>query len=744
MSGESGNNMAGQASEARTTAPSTVATDLKRARNAHETGRFGDAARDYRAVLDQDPAHPEALHLFGVLQFQRGDAAEAEALLRQALTVLPSQVRARSDLGGVIGAQGRLEEALEHFAAALRLDPDDLVTLVRQANTLLELRRHAAALAAYDRALAVSPLAIDALCNRGGALRALRRHDEALDTYDRALMVDPNSCEAWFNRGLALRDLARHGEALQAFERAGELRPGVAVILAMRGHALLALDRPGEALAALNEAIAADPSRLDALSGSAAALVALGRHDEALARCERVLAVDPAHPPALAGRANALLRAGRHAEALAGYDAALAIEPDALDILCNRAAALRALGRRDEALAVCDAIHARDARYVDAWAGRAGVLRELGRHDEALAAAERVVALRPEQAAGWLELGRLRQELGRTVDALAAYDHALRLNPVQADAHLARAALLLADGDFTRGWADYEWRLDDPRRAREARVFTQPAWHGDTALDGRTILLHAELDPDETLQLCRYAPLVAARGARVVLEVPPPLRELMGSLAGVAQVVARGDVLPDFDCHCPLPSLPRALRTELATIPGETPYLHADPARARQWATRLGAPARRRVGLAWRGNPGHHDAGARAIAPARLQPWFTRDIEWIALQVPDEKDEKHEKEDEAALAATPLRRVDDDLISLADLAALLPSLDLVITMDSAVAHLAGALGRPVWVLLPRPAESRWLRERADSPWYPTARLFRQTEAGRWDDVVDAVGRALDA
>ncbi|WP_246792197.1 tetratricopeptide repeat protein [Burkholderia perseverans] len=730
--------MAGQASVARTAAPSTVATDLKRAKNAHETGRFGDAARDYRAVLDQDPAHPEALHLFGVLQFQRGDAAEAEALLRQALTVLPSQVRAQSDLGGVIGAQGRLEEALEHFAAALRLDPNDLMTLVRQANTLLELRRYDAALAAYDRALAVSPLVIDALCNRGGALRALRRHDEALDTYDRALMVDPNSCEAWFNRGLALRDLARHGEALQAFERAGELRPGVAVILAMRGHALLDLDRPGEALAALNEAIAADPSRLDALYGSAAALEALGRHDEALARCERVLAADPTHLPALAGRANALLRAGRHAEALAGYDAALAIEPDALDILCNRAAALRALGRRDEALAVCDAVHARDAKFVDAWAGRAGVLRELGRHDEALAAAERVVALRPGQATGWLELGRLRQELGRAVDALAAYDHALRVNPVQADAHLARAALLLADGDFTRGWADYEWRLNDPRRAREARVFTQPAWHGDTPLDGRTILLHAELDPDETLQLCRYAPLVAARGARVVLEVPPPLRELMESLAGVAQVVARGDVLPDFDCHCPLPSLPHALRTELATIPGETPYLHAEPARAQQWAARLGAPTRRRVGLAWRGNPGHHDAGAHTIALARLQPWFTRDIEWIALQMPDDKD------DEAALAATPLRRVDDELISLADLAALLPALDLVIAMDSAVAHLAGALGRPVWVLLPRPAESRWLRERADSPWYPTARLFRQADAGRWDDVVDAVGRALDA
>ncbi|VBB14375.1 tetratricopeptide repeat protein [Burkholderia stabilis] len=709
---------------------------LNRAQQWHGAGRFDDAARDYLAVLAKAPDHPQALHLYGVLQFQRGAADHAEALLRQSIAIAPD-VRALSDLGAIAGERGRTDEALAHFAAALRASPDDVQTLVRRGNTLTNLRRHDDALASFDRALAVSPLVLDALCNRGGALRALGRFDEALDTYDRALMVDPHSFESWFNRGLVLREMRRAADALHCFDRANAIRPGVAAIVAERGRTLADLDRLNEALAAFDEAIAADPARLDALCDSAAVLERLGRADEALARCDRVLAHDPADARALASRGNALLQLERHDEALDSYARALAIEPRSADTLCNRGTALRHLQRFDAALASYDDALALDSRFAEAWTNRSRVLQDLHRYDEAFASLDRALALRPDHAASWLARGNLFADRAQAADAFAAYDRALALQPDWAGAHCARASLHLMEGDFARGWHGYEWRLRDPQFARYARSFTQPAWRGDEPLDGRTILIHAEPDFDDTLQFCRYVPHVAARGARVVLEVPPSLHTLMASLAGTAHVISRGAPLPAFDCHVPLPSLPYAFRTETDTIPRDAAYLHADPQRTREWDTLLGERRRPRIGLAWAGDPAQrHDAG-RSIDFARLTPLFDLDVDWISLQKP-----VHEHDD-TRLADTPVRRVDDELGDFADMAALIGALDLVIAADSAVAHLAGALGARVWVLLPDPPAWRWMRTRGDSPWYPSARLFRQPAPGDWADAIGAVRAALE-
>ncbi|KWE54668.1 tetratricopeptide repeat protein [Burkholderia sp. MSMB2157WGS] len=708
---------------------------LSRAQHSHSAGRFDDAARDYLAVLEKEPDNPQALHLYGVLQFQCGAADTAEALLRQSIAIAPG-TRVLSDLGAIAGERGRVGEALEHFAAALRTTPDDVQTLVRRGNTLLGLRRYDDALASFDRALAVSPLVLDALCNRGSALRALRRFDEALDTYDRALMVDPRSFESWFNRGLVLRELQRPADALQCFERANAIRPGVTAILAERGRTLIDLDRPGEALDAFNEAIAADPARIDVLYNSAVALERLGRADEALARCERVLAFDPDHVRAHASRGNALLQLERHDDALAAYARALALDPHSVETLCNRGTALRYLKRYDDALASYDAALARDAGFAEAWTNRSNVLQDLHRYDEAMASLDRALALRPDHATNWLNRGNLYFETARPDDALAAYDRAIALRPDYAEAHFARASLYLIEGDFARGWPEYEWRLRDTRLARHYRPFTQPAWQGDTPLDGRTVLIHAEQGFGDTLHFCRYVPLVAARGARVVFEVQPPLRALMASLPGAVDVIARGDPLPAFDCQAPLLSLPHAFRTDATTIPYAGAYLHADPQRTRQWEALLGERRRPRIGIAWAGNPQHRNDHNRSIDFARLAPLFDLDVDWISLQKPVRE------RDAALLAAAPVRRVDDELGDFADTAALIGALDLVIAVDSAVAHLAGALGHAVWVLLPDPAEWRWMRTRGDSPWYPSARLFRQAAPGDWTGAIDAVHAAI--
>ena len=710
---------------------------LSRAQNRHSAGQFDDAARDYLAVLAKAPDHPRALHLYGVLQFQCGAADHAEALLRQSIAIAPD-VRALSDLGAIVGERGRIDEALGHFATALQAAPDDVQTLVRRGNTLIGLRRYDDALVSFDRALAVSPLVLDALCNRGGALRALGRLDDALDTYDRALMVDPHSFESWFNRGLVLREMRRAADALHCFDRANAIRPGVAAIMAERGRTLAELDRLNEALAAFNDAIAADPARLDALCDSAAVLERLGRADEALARCERVLARDPDHVRALAGRGNALLQLERHNDALDSYERALALEPRSADTLCNRGTVLRDLQRFDAALASYEAALALDADFAEAWTNRGNVLRDLHRYDDALASLDRALALRADVATHWLARGNLLADLGQVDDALAAYDRAIALQPDFAGAHCARASLLLMEGDFAHGWRAYEWRLREAQFARHARPFTQPVWRGDEPLDGKTILIHAEPGVDDTLQFCRYVPLVKALGARVVVEAPVELKALFATLDGIDVLVARGDPLPPFDLHCPLLSLPLEFRTDLASIPAGVPYLRADPARVAHWRARLGAADRPRIGLVWAGNPLHVNDRNRSVTLADLVPLLDERYEWISLQ------KVIRDEDRAALDASAIRFVGDELTDFAETAALVDAMDAVISVDTSVAHLAGALGRPLAVMLPHTPDFRWLLDRDDSPWYPGARLFRQPEGGQWAPVVERMRDALPA
>ncbi len=618
----------------------------------------------------------------------------------------------------------------------MRIDPRHLQTLVRLGNTLVDMRRFEPALDAYDRALAVSPLLLDALCNRGSALRALGRHQEALETYDRALTVAPASIESLYNRAHVLRDLQRFGEALQSYEMALALAPNNAAIHSMRGRTLVDLGRVKEALVSFNEAIATRPDFVEALYNSGVALERLDRDEEALQRYARVLALEPRHARALAARGNALLALERYDDALSTYDLALESGAATGDLLCNRGTALHRLGRNEEALRCYDDALAADAGFGQAWGNRGNVLQELHRYDEALESLERALAIDARHPMYWFNRGNALYRMGRLDDALQAYDRTIELSPHYSDAHFARGSLLLSRGDFARGWDGYEWRLRDPKTRKSRRTFAQPAWTGAEPLDGKTILLHAEQGLGDTLQFCRYAALLAARRARVVLEVPPPLKALLASLRGPDLVHASGEVLPPFDYHCALPSLPAAFRTDLASLPTHTPYLAADSERATKWRDLLGAKRRPRVGLAWSGNPVHRNDHNRSMPLATLMPLLDLDIEWISLQ------KVVRGHDAALLDTAPIRTFDAHLNDFQDSAGLIESLDLLISVDTAVAHLAGALHRPVWILLAHQADWRWMLERSDSPWYASARLFRQRIPGQWQHVIESVRAAL--
>ena len=466
-------------------------------------------------------------------------------------------------------------------------------------------------------------------------------------------------------------------------------------------------------------------------------LRAQGDQVKAMAAYREALRHRPDHPETLNNLANALQAQSRLPEAIEHYRRALALRPDYRDALANLGTALRGAEQLDEARGCYDRLLALDPDNADGWNGLCLVHHAAGRLDEARGAVDRALALRPDFAEALVNLSNLLQEAGDRTGAIAALDRFLVRDPHHAKARNNRALLLLGAGRFEAGWRDYEWRWDASSLGRSWRDLGVPQWHGEPA-EGRTILVHAEQGFGDTLQFCRYVPMLAARGFRVMLEVPPPLLRMMTNLAGVARVFPRGVPLPRVDLHCPLLSLPLGFCTRLETIPAAVPYLTADPVAIEGWRRRL-AGRRLTVGLAWAGNPRAAVAELaaldrrRSMPPAALAPLLDcPGVRFVSLQ----------KEGPPAPAEFGMLDPMPAMVDFADTAALVAALDLVISVDTSVVHLAGALGRPVWLLNRFDGCWRWLDGRDDSPWYPTLRQFRQQAPGDWGDVVARVRQAL--
>ncbi len=655
------------------------------------------------------PSPPTAITITSWLieafaQHQAGQWAEAERLYRKILAVQPDHNDSLHLLGVMAYERGEFARALEQMDLVLAKDPTNSFALNHRGLALTALRRFEDALASYDRAVAVQPDYAEALLNRGDVLVELDRRDEALASFDRALAARPHYADAFCHRGVVLAQMKRPDEALASYDRAIQLRP----------------------------------SYVEALHNRGILLHEQKRFAEALASYDRALALRPDYAEALCNRGMVLFELKAPDEALASYDRALALRPDYVEAQVHRGNALRMLKRFEEALASCERTLELWPDRAAAYGNRAIVMHELRRFDEALADYDRAFAIEPDYPDALCNRGATLYELGRFEEALASYARALAVRSDFIDAHYNEAHSRLLTGDLRRGFEKFEWRWEIEPYASYKREFSQPQWTGAEEIAGKTILLHAADGFGDTIHFCRYTPLVAARGARAILEVQTPLHELMRSLGGGAQVLARGDPLPDFDLQCSLLSLPRAFGTELASIPSAAPYLFAPPSRAGQWETRLGPRDRPRIGLAWSGDPTHSNDRNRSIALDRLLPLVTGiDATFVSVQ----------REMRAGDAAT-LRNCGDvlhfgeALEDFSDTAALMANLDLVISVDTSVAHLAGALGKPVWILLPFIPDWRWLFDRDDSPWYPTARLFRQDKTRAWDDVIVRVRAAL--
>jgi tetratricopeptide (TPR) repeat protein len=562
----------------------------------------------------------------------------------------------------------------------------------------------------------------------------------------------PQQLDHLLRQAVALQQNGALVEAEELYREILELKPKHGDALRWLGELALQTGRLREGVDLLKKALAVNAKQPAVHSNLAYALNALQRHDEALACAERALVMQPKFADALNNRGNALAALNRPLDALASYERALSLAPELAAAWSNRACVLRDLGRYADALDSCDQALALQPNYPDAWSNRGNVLGDLNQPHEAQRCYQRALELAPGFVDAWNNLGLAQVDLNQREAALSSYERALALNPASVEAHWNQSLCLLQMGRFESGWREYEWRWERSRIKAGKRAFAQPLWLGDFPLDGKTILLHAEQGLGDTLQFCRYATLVAKLGAKVVLEVPAALLRLLSTLEGVDRLVEAGQPLPPFDCHCPLLSLPLAFSTNETSIPAATPYLFAQSSAVSEWRERIerdyvtdtSASRPLKVGLVWAGENRAQVAELRKIDARRSLAF-----EQFAplLDVPNVRFFSVQKGAAAPqLAESACRERVADYTELlhdfADTAALVASLDLLISVDTSTAHLAGALDKPVWILNRFDTCWRWLLERSDTPWYPSARLFRQPALGDWSSVIDAVRDAL--
>jgi Tfp pilus assembly protein PilF len=427
---------------------------------------------------------------------------------------------------------------------------------------------------------------------------------------------------------------------------------------------------------------------------------------------------------------------GRLEEAVASYQQAVKRSPNHSEAYNNLGVALHALRRTEEAIAVLRRALAVAPDYPEAYNNLGNAMRAQGEFDEAEACYRRALALKPDYAEARHNLGNALKSRGQVAEALACYDQALAIQPDRAEVHLSRALTHLEMGDFAQGWPEYEWRLKCPQFA--IPHFPQPRWDG-RPLAGKTILLYADHGLGDALQFIRYAPMVREQVGRVVVVSRAPIARLLATCAGVDLVVVEGGPMPDCDVYAPLMSLPGIFGTEASSIPAEVPYLSVDPDLVNTWADELALSDDLCIGIAWRGNPGHARDHARSFPLERFETVARRPgVRLFSLQKGDGSEQIAEVADRF-----PITDLGGRLDDLMDTAAVLTNLDLAIVPDTSLAHLAGALGVPVWVALMQEADWRWMSDRNDSPWYPTMRLFRQRRRGDWEDVFDRIAAALD-
>jgi tetratricopeptide (TPR) repeat protein/SAM-dependent methyltransferase len=760
-----------------------VSESLHRAIQHHEAGQLDQAEALYREIVRVDPGHADALHLLGVTAHQKSDHPTGVHFIRQAIAKSGGSALYYSNLGACYQALKRFDEAIAAFREAVRLHPGFVGAHYNLAMALEAAGSPHEALRAYDEVLRINSGYVDALNNRGGLLSSLGRTAEAVDSYRRAVACRPRAAGLHYNLANALSRCGQFEAAAQEYREAIRLDPAVAEAHNNLATALDALDRHEEALEALERALALRPdyaeARInqttirqairdnasivthDAESATPASVPVASTPEQWCARgsqlqasdhfvesdelFRRALEFDPNCAAAYFGLGYGLLANDKHEEAATYYEQGLLIDDSDAAAWNNLGSVYTALENYEAAIACYESALQIDAAYAKAHFNLGNVYKDIGQPAEASACYRRALYVEPELAEAHINLGVVLQQQRRLDEALDCHDRAVALRPDDAEAHFHRAGTLLLMGDYEHGWDEYEWRW---RYDLTPREFTAPAWNGSD-LSKQSILIHCEQGVGDEIFFASCVPDVLALARQCVIECEPRLVPLFARSFPLAEVVSRRLSNDEAEAsgitvQSPAGSLPSFLRRNVGDFPKRLRYLAACPKQRREWSRRLGELGHGlKVGISWRGGGKAIQHRRRSTALALWEPVFAvPGVKFVNLQYATTA---AEREEAATVLKAPLHHW-SDLDPLRDLdgfAALVSELDLVISVDNATVHMAGALGVPVWNLLPFAPTWRWLLERDETPWYASMRLVRQPAFGQWGPVFKAVATQLE-
>jgi tetratricopeptide (TPR) repeat protein len=638
---------------------------------------------------------------------QQGQLVEAEAIYRQLLAIQPRNADALHLLGVIAHQNGNHKGA------------DDLI----------------------GQAIAVNPTIEIYYFNRGKALKELKQFTSSVDNYDKAITLKPDFAAAYNNRGLSLQELKKLDAAITSYDKAISLKADFAEAFYNKGNALQELKQLDAAVASYDKAIELKPEYAEAYSNRGIALKDLRQLEAAVASYDKAIALKPNFATAFSNRGNALKELKQFIASVANYDKAIALKPDFAAAYNNRGLSLQELRQLDSAITSYDKAISLKPDYAEAFYNRGNALQELKQLVAAVASYDKAIALQPEYAEAYSNRGIALKDLNQLDAAITSYDKAIALKSDFPDARCNKSLLLLLNGELCEGFSLYEWRWAQKEDyLYSKRIFHQPLWRGLDPLLNKKILIHAEQGLGDTIQFCRYVRMVADLGAKVIFEVQKPLLPLLNDLSDVCTLIAKGDSLPEFDFHCPLMSLPLAFNTDLKSIPCAFSYLQADVRRVAYWKTRLKSNAFK-IGICWQGSPGKRIDIGRSFELQLFQDIASLpDVQLISLQKGYGTEQL-----KSMPQGMEVLDIEDDLDesgAFLDSAAVMKNVDLFITSDTALAHLAGALGVKTWVVLKYVPDWRWMLERPDSPWYPSMTLYRQLSFDDWKPVFNQMQKDI--
>ena len=716
----------------------SIKKKLNQAIQLHQAGDLVKAAKLYRTIIHLDPTCPDALHLLGAIAAQNGDHESAADLIQKAIVSNPSIPAYHYNLGLTYRALGRFADAITHYQATLQLNPKHRDAQIMLGNVYQEQGLYETAVKHYKNVLERKPDHIEVLNDYGNALSQLGKFYEAIQCYVKALEYKPDFVDALNNLGNALHQQGRHGDAIVYLEEALRLNPEHVVANNNLGNVLHKLGHLDQAIIHYKNALGFDSDYAPAQINLGNLFQQQGNYEEAIKHFYKALRINPNDKETLNNIGNALQQIGRLEESEDCLERVLQIDSHHAAACNNLGNVLRKQAKLNAAIEYFyKAVHC-DPLFAEAHNNLANALKASGDNISAVDHYRQALCLKPDYAVAHANLGNTFRDQGNYKAALEQYQQALLIDPTLAEAHLNKGLVLLTLGQFPIGWQEYAWRTHMLSKL-DTRRFTQASWDG-SALTGQRLLVHAEQGLGDTFHFIRYLPMLKQRSAYVIFECQQTLLTLLRGFPGIDELVPRdGDKIPDveFDVHVSLLDLPGLFGTTLQTIPAAVPYINSDLEGSKAWELRLGSDSLK-VGLVWAGNPEHANDHNRSSTLNAFSPLTEiPNVTFYSLQ-------KGAGEEQLlnSPAGMPVVNLAQDLNSFTDTAAVVANLDLLITVDTSVAHLAGAMGKPVWTLLPYIPEWRWLLGREDTPWYPTMRLFRQAKPKDWNSVMERVASSL--